>query len=231
MKIKFLGTGGAFDPQYGNSAALLQFQGKTLLIDAGFTIYGRLVALQLWQQPDYILLTHLHNDHCGSLANILLHRYYFGDESPTTILYPSEAFRQQVETFLEIQLKDPGKYVQFVPVSQLPGLQVLDTWGRHSAGFQSYSFIFEENQERLVYSGDLRQADFLFAHLQTLPLMPTTVFHDVTFQPGNEGHAHYTLLQPYQAAYQIFGYHCDPTASPPDNTIPLVYQQPDLLYG
>ncbi len=41
MKIKFIGTGGAFEPRYGNSAALLEFQHKTILIDAGFTVYGR----------------------------------------------------------------------------------------------------------------------------------------------------------------------------------------------
>jgi ribonuclease BN (tRNA processing enzyme) len=230
MKIKFIGTGGAFEPQYGNSAALLQFRGKTLLIDAGFTIYGSLVAHQGWQVPDYVLLTHLHNDHCGSLANLILHRHYFGGKATTAILYQSDAFRQQIETFLRLQLKDPGKYVEFVPVSDLPGLQVLDTYGRHAEGFQSYSFIFEEEGKRLVYSGDLRQADFLFAHLQTLPPMPTTVYHDIAFQEGNQGHAHYTQLQPYQAVYQVFGYHCDPGANPPDNTIPLVYHQPELLY-
>jgi ribonuclease BN (tRNA processing enzyme) len=230
MKIKFIGTGGAFEPQYGNSAALLRFQDKTLLIDAGFTVYGRLVELNLWQQPDYILLTHLHNDHCGSLANILLHRHYFGQRPRTTILYQSEGFRQQIETFLKIQLKDPEKYADFVPVSSLPGLQVLDTFGKHSADFQSYSFIFEENGERLVYSGDLHQTNFLFAHLQTLPKMPTTVLHDVTFHQENDGHTHYTLLQPHLAAYHIFGYHCDPNSSPADNTIPLVYHQPELMY-
>jgi ribonuclease BN (tRNA processing enzyme) len=230
MEIKFIGTGGAFEPQYGNSAALLRLGEKILLIDAGFTVYGRLLALNRWQQPDYILLTHLHNDHCGSLANILLHRYYFGEHGRTTILYQSAPFRQQIETFLAIQLKEPGKYADFVPVSEFGGLQVVDTYGRHSDDFQSYSFIFEEKQERLVYSGDLREADFLFTHLQTLPPMPTTVLHDITFHPGNEGHAHYSMLQPYQATYRIFGYHCDPTASPSDNTIPLVYHRPELMY-
>lgn len=230
MKIKFLGTGGAFEPQYGNAAALLEFQNKTLLLDAGFTVYGRLIALDLWQKPDYILLTHLHNDHCGSLANILLHRHYFGQKPTTTILYQSEDFRKQIEDLLVIQIKDPGKYADFLPVSELPGLQVLDTFGKHSEGFQSYSLIFEENNQRLVYSGDLRQADFLFAHLETLPSMPTTVFHDITFHPGNKGHAHYTQLQSYQHTYQVYGYHCDPTTSPADNTILLVYNQPELMY-
>lgn len=230
MNIKFIGTGGAFEPRYGNSAALLHFQNKALLIDAGFTVYGRLVELNRWKQVDYILLTHLHNDHCGSLANIILHRYHFEKGLRTSILYPSEAFRQQIQTFLAIQLKDTGKYVDFIPVGHLPGLQVLDTFGRHSDNFQSYSFIFEENGERLVYSGDLGQAEFLFAHLQTLPSMPTTVLHDITFHPQNVGHAHYSRLRPYQEAYRIYGYHCDPTTNPPDNTIPLVYHQPEFRF-
>lgn len=230
MKIKFIGTGGAFDPRYGNSAALLEIGNKTLLIDAGFTVYGRLMELGVWDKPDYILLTHLHNDHSGSLANILLHRHYFGTSRKTPILYPSEGFRQQVEAFLAIQLKAPQKYADFLPVSILPGLLVLDTFGRHSEGYQTYSFLFEEAGQRLVYSGDLRDADFLFAHLATLPALPTTVLHDVTFQPQNEGHAHYSHLQPYQASYRIYGYHCDPGTNPPDNPIPLVYHQPDLMY-
>ena len=230
MTIRFIGTGGAFHPQYGNSAALVEVGGKTLLIDAGFTVYGRLVELNAWEKPDYLLLTHLHNDHSGSLANILLHRHYFGSGQQTIILYPSESFRQQVEAFLAIQLKAPQKYAEFLPADTLPGLQILDTFGRHSEGYQSYSFLFEEAGQRLVYSGDLHDADYLFSHLASLSPMPTTVLHDLSFQPENGGHAHYSQLQPYLGTFRIFGYHCDPGANPPDNPVPLVYHQPDLMY-
>lgn len=230
MKIKFIGTGGAFEPEYYNAAAILQFQNKTILLDAGFTVYPRLLALNLLFSFDYILLTHLHNDHCGSLANILLHRYYDGNNSTPTIIYQTEAFRNQIQEFLIIQLKEPEKYAGFEHYSQIPGLSVLDTFNRHSENFQSYSFIFEESNERLVYSGDLRQADYLFAHLLTLPELPTTVFHDISFHPANAGHAHYTMLMPYQKTYKIYGYHCNPTKSPADNTVPLVYNQPEYLY-
>lgn len=231
MKLKFIGTGGAFEPDYYNSAAILTFQNKTFLIDAGFTVYSRLLALNLFSTIDYILITHLHNDHSGSLANILLHKYFYHQGQKFTILYQSEKFRKQLEEFLVIQLKDPAKYVNFAPLEKIRGLAALDTFGRHSEDFQTYSFIFEEDNERLVYSGDLRQADFLFAHLLTLPPCPTTVFHDITFNPENEGHAHFTKLQPYQPQYKIFGYHCNPTENPPENTIPLVANQPELVYS
>ena len=230
MEIKFLGTGGAFEPAYYNAAAILKLREKSFLIDAGFTVYPRLVQLNLLFSFDYILLTHLHNDHCGSLANILLHRYFYGDGRKTVILYQTEDFKTQMQEFLRIQLKDPDKYADFVACDTVSNLTILDTYGRHAENFQSYGLIWEEADKRLVYSGDLQQTDFLFAHLLPLPPMPTIIFHDISFNPENKGHTHYTRLQPYQSQYTIFGYHCDPTQSPADNTIPLVYNQPEYMF-
>ena len=231
MPIKFLGTGGAFEPTFGNSAAIVEFQGKNLLLDAGFTVYPKLVELNLWRKLDYILLTHLHNDHCGSLANILLHCFFYGQGKRPVILYQTEAFKQQILNFLNFQLKDATVYADFKPCSDIPGLTYLDTYNRHSAGFQTYSFILEEAGERMVYSGDLRDCQFLFDYLATLPERTTTVYHDISFNPENKGHAFYQDLRFFQRKYpSLFGYHCDPTQPPPDNTIPLVFHQPGLCY-
>ncbi len=230
MQLKFLGTGGTFEPAYGNSAAILKLPQANLLLDAGFTVYPKLSELSLWENLDYILLTHLHNDHCGSLANVLLHIFFYGNGRKPIILYPTEAFRQQLLTFLNIQLKEAEKYAEFRPITQVAGLSYLDTYNRHSANFQSYSFIYEEDGERLVYSGDLRDCHFLFDYVATLPPLSTTIYHDICFNPENKGHAFYTDLIPYQTAYNILGYHCDPTRQPADNTIPLVYYQPGLCY-
>src|SRR4030095_1587723 len=67
MLLQFLGTGGAFNPEYGNSAALIRCNGKSILIDCGFTVFAKLKEFNLFNQIDYILITHLHNDHTGSL--------------------------------------------------------------------------------------------------------------------------------------------------------------------
>ncbi|MDQ4139930.1 MAG: MBL fold metallo-hydrolase [Bacteroidota bacterium] len=230
MKIKFLGTGGAFEPGYGNSAAILEINQQSILIDAGFTVYPKLIELGLWEQLDYILLTHLHNDHCGSLANILLHTYFYANGRKPIILYQTEDFKNQIINFLNIQLKDADKYADFKPATTITGLSYLDTYNRHSENFQTYSFIFEEAGERLVYSGDLRDCQFLFNYLGTLPSLPTQVYHDIEFNPANKGHAFYADLMTYQAQYPILGYHCDPTQNPDDNTIPLVYEQSGLCY-
>ena len=230
MQIKFLGTGGAFDVDYGNSAAVVNFNGHNYLIDCGFMTYPALRKYNQIEQIDFILLTHLHNDHSGSLANLLLHYKIFGLEKKPVLLYPFGEYKIQVEEFLRIQVVEPDKYVKFKPLEEHDGVTYLDTMGCHAEGMQTFSYIFEDEQERLVYSGDLAKFEVLFDHLKELDEKKTTIFHDISFNEKNNGHAFYKKLLPYQEQYKIYGYHCDPTQNPSDNTIPLVAQQKELLF-
>lgn len=228
MQIKFLGTGGAFDTDYRNSAALLEFRDIHILIDCGFTVFPTLVEKDLVRKVEYILLTHLHNDHCGSLANLLLYKHIIEKSPRPVILYPSEQFRQQVYQFLQIQVKDPEKYVEFVPLEQVEGITPIDTYGQHAEGMQSYAYIFD-NDTRIVYSGDLGRPEGLFERLERLPEKRTCVFHDITFSADNTGHTYYKKLLPYMSGISMFGYHCDPTKSPDDNPIRLVFYEKALM--
>jgi glyoxylase-like metal-dependent hydrolase (beta-lactamase superfamily II) len=230
--LHFLGTGGAFDFAYGNSAALVGHRGQRLLLDCGFTVYPELARRDLTGAFGGILLTHLHCDHSGSLANLLLHRAHLQTGPPPTIWYASAPFLEDLVRLLTVQLKTPFKYADFQPLSGLAGVRSLDTFGRHSAGYKSFAYVFEDGDERLVYSGDLAEPDFLFAWLATLPpTRRTCVLHDITFAPdGGGGHTYYRALLPHFARYpELFGYHCDPTRNPPENPIPLVYDSPDWL--
>ena len=228
MQIKFLGTGGAFDVDYLNSAAKLHFRGKHILIDCGFTVFTTLVHKNLIARVDHIMLTHLHNDHCGSLATLLLYKSIIEKRPRPVILYPSEQFRQQLYTILEIQLKDPDKYAEFVPVEQFTGITAIDTFGQHSEDFQTYAYVFED-EYRIAYSGDLGKPEALFERLDKMPPLRTQVFHDITFNAENTGHTFYKKLLPYLTNYEVFGYHCDPTQNPLDNPVRLVFYEPDFM--
>ncbi|MBC5775623.1 ribonuclease Z [Pontibacter sp. KCTC 32443] len=228
MQIKFLGTGGAFDVDYLNSAALLKFRGINLLIDCGFTVFPTLVHKSLIAKVDHILLTHLHNDHCGSLPTLLLYKSIIEKSPRPVILYPSEQFKHELFAILEPQVKDPEKYAEFVPLEQFAGITAVDTFGQHSENFQTYAYIFE-NETRIAYSGDLGKPEALFERLDKMPAMRTCVFHDITFNAENTGHTFYKKLLPYIANYEIFGYHCDPTQNPSDNPIRLVVYEPGLM--
>jgi ribonuclease BN (tRNA processing enzyme) len=229
MKLTFLGTGGAFDVAYGNSAALVEFRNHTLLLDCGFTVYPTLRQYSLIDQVEYILLTHLHNDHIGSLATLLLHRRYFNPESRPIILYPDDDFRDEIFEFLRFQLQKPDKYVDFTPVSEFPGITAIDTFGLHADQLQTYAYLFEDTNQRLVFSGDLAKPETLFALLRGMPPKATTVFHDICFSEENVTHTYYKRLIPLSRDYKIYGYHCNPEESPQDNPFPLAYHQPEFM--
>src|SRR5882672_6404611 len=120
MQIQFIGTGGAFEPEYGNSSALVQCNGKTFLIDCGFTVYASLKKSDLFNKIDFILLTHLHNDHTGSLVNTLLHHYLLSNPGKKMkIVYPSNKFRRQTERYLSVALVEADQYVEWVSIRDL----------------------------------------------------------------------------------------------------------------
>lgn len=198
------------------------------MIDCGFTVFPTLVEKNLIQKVDHIILTHLHNDHCGSLANLLLYKNIVEKSPRPVILYPSEQFKQQLYQFLQIQVKDPDKYAEFVPLDQVEGIIPIDTYGQHAEGTQSYAYIFD-NGNRIVYSGDLSKPEVLFERLERLPEKRTCVFHDITFSPENTGHTYYKKLLPYMNGIEMFGYHCDAAQNPHDNPIRLVFYEKTLM--
>lgn len=232
MQIKFLGTGGAFDYESGNSAAWISFMGKNILLDCGNAVYRRLRETGLANKIDFILITHCHDDHVGSLASIILHHSYFIHPArKTNILVPSQAFQDHLREFIRFAIPDPDKYVTFTPISEFPGIEVIDTFGLHVKNMQSYGFIFESESELLVYSGDVGDPNVIFDALEKK--LPTTkkirVFHEMCFDKSDGVHVYYKNLFPRIKDYDIFGYHFDPREIPADNIIPPVASFPDLL--
>jgi glyoxylase-like metal-dependent hydrolase (beta-lactamase superfamily II) len=231
MEIRFLGTGGAFDYAYGNSAAWLTLGGRRLLIDCGNTVYGCLRQAHLADLIDHLMITHCHDDHVGSLCSTILHHKYFLQPSRKAhLLVPSWSFRDELYEFLRHGLIHPERYVSFSLIEELPGVRAIDTYGLHVTGMQSYGFVFEDEQEVVMYSGDLGDPEIIFHHAKPyLGQKPIRIFHELCFDRTDGIHTYYQDLIPKLATYPIWGYHADPSQNPVDNSIPLVAHQPSLL--
>ena len=229
MQIKFLGTGGAFDFEYGNSAAFLHFRGKRILLDCGNSVYRKLRKTGLADNIDYILITHLHDDHVGSLnTTVLHHKYLLSLPRKARILVPSQKFAEELKAFMDHGLRGPEDYAEFLPLETMPGITAIDTFGRHIPDMQTYGFIFEDEQEIVAYSGDLGDPNIIFDHLPQQDERPVRVFHEMSFV-RHDVHTYYRDLIPRLQDYQIYGYHLDPRQAPRDNTVPLLAEYPDLL--
>ncbi len=73
MKLKFLGIGAGFYPTYYNTSAYFIVDNNLILIDCGETVYKRLLdSIDIHSVDNiYVLITHLHADHVGSLPSLI----------------------------------------------------------------------------------------------------------------------------------------------------------------
>ncbi len=226
--IQFVGTGGAFDVAQGNSAAIVRWQDKNILIDCGYTVYTALRAKNLVDTLDAVLITHLHDDHAGSLSTLLYHRYFFTPDRPLTLLYPDDAFRDVLLQYLHYAMQDASRYCNLDLLASITGADYIDTFGLHVPEMYTYAYTFGEGANGIAYSGDLGDGNFLFKYLEQMPGAPTTVFHDTAFF-DTKVHAHYSVVQQHMANFTIYGYHHDHTMKPKDCTLKLVGESKELL--
>ena len=228
--IKFVGTGGAFDTRLTNSSAIVFHQKRHLLIDCGHSVFPRLVETGAINLIDGVLITHLHDDHVGSLSSLILFLDLALQRGPTKVYVPNPEFQSQLRSMLSHSLGEVEVRVDFRPIEELTGVVAIDTFGRHVPWMQTWAFAFTDGDRSIVYSGDNGDAIFLDREIQRLNLPSPTLFHEVFFLFRMQAHAYYHDLMGLMPKYPIYGYHCDHLKAPGDNTLPLVGNFPELNF-
>lgn len=227
MEIKFLGTGGAFDYTKGTSAATVRTSEGSFLIDCGPSIYEALCENNLVEQIDFLLLTHLHADHIGSLGTMLAH-FERSTGSKVKILYPTETFKESL-----VQLLTVTFVAHHVELIKLDGhsdkIGYIDTTSQHVKNMPTFAYYFTEGDELIYYSGDLGVLDTTVKFLKSRSEKNIHVFQDINPKEGR-AHVHYKEASERLAGYEAYGYHCDKVTMPADNTLPLVEDYPELNY-
>ena len=231
MKISFLGTGGAFDVALGNSAALVDCAGTRFLVDCGHSVFPRLVERGLVEDFDVVLITHLHDDHVGSLSTLVYYATIVLQRPQLRIVVPSAAFEADLRAFLAFSQYDLDKRVRFEPIADFPQVRAIDTYGSHVPGMATWGYAFEEGAHRMAYSGDTGQPALMFDALDAWGWQGALVFHEVIFIPGIASHSYYKDVEAYTDRYAVYGYHCDVAYAPADLQLPLVAQHPDWELG
>lgn len=224
MQIKFLGTGGAFDWQYGTSAATVQTNNKLFLIDCGRSVFPRLMEHELIEKFDYLVLTHLHGDHVGSIFEVLCQRSLLGKETP--IIVPDEAFGKDIKSLLDMLHYSRNQDV-FIPINDVSEIGRIDTYGQHVADMRNYAYYFSEDDELIYYSGDIGRIETAVDFLASRKESKIRVFHDA-LHIEYPSHTHYKIVNEALKDYETYLYHCSPEKIPDDNTMPLVVEIPEL---
>lgn len=197
--LKFIGSGNAFNTELGNNSAYIKHENKLFMIDCGSTTFDRMRKLNLLNGIDeiYVLLTHLHPDHVGSLGDLIFYSYYsMGKlgEPCLTVLSPedlavSSLLNRMGVTTAHYNLDEFNcyKYIEkddfkiFIDAKKVPHVDELS----------SYGYIFEYDNSSYYYSGDSNE---IFGNvLSNLRKGMFDYFYQDTCKADYEGNVHLSL--------------------------------------
>ncbi|MBI1185373.1 MBL fold metallo-hydrolase [bacterium] len=224
--IKFLGVGGVFNPEWGNASALLNIRHQTIMLDCGFTVYPTLCRYNLTHSIDYVLISHLHNDHVGSLSNLIYHQALV-DKKKTKLLTASREFEKTLAAYLSFSIPQLHTFVDFVPLSEFPEITAFNTFGLHVPDLQTFAFQIKTDQNSLIYSGDLADVHFVLREIN--PSKDDLIFHEAEYFAHAKAHSFYRHLQEVMEGRKVFIYHNNPLQKPADCTLPLVAETNEFL--
>lgn len=168
--INFLGIGSAFNTELGNNSAYIKKDTCIVLFDCGNTVFGRLRSLNLLNDASelYIIITHTHPDHIGSLGELVLYSHYIRSLTPK-ILFPDKKL-------IDIILGSMGVRSDFYEVLNSKNTIINnDTFGidisflrsSHVDLIPSYGILLKLDNSTLYYSGDSNSiSDFVLEDLE-----------------------------------------------------------------
>ena len=192
MKLRFLGIGAAYYPPFGSTSAYFVAQGHFYLIDCGETVFST-----IWNNNDlnecddiYVLITHLHADHIGSLGSFISYCVNILKKT-VTLITPDKT----ISTILSLTGLQKDSYVlQDSFVSCFPGnIKIVPHAVLHDTSMQCYGYMLSDGEEWIYYGGDCYgiPTDIL------LGLQDGTIkraYQEVTYERGDHG-GHSSLEQ------------------------------------
>ncbi len=156
--ISFIGIGSAFNTQLGNTSAFIKKKDSLLLIDSGGTVFHRLRELNILEglKKIYIIITHTHPDHVGSLGEVIFYSYYILRHKPT-IFFPNEelmkSFLTSIGVSQEMYLLESSSKVGFAD-ENLGEISVEFLPVSHVKTIPAYGFVMRQIEGVFYYSGD-----------------------------------------------------------------------------
>ena len=171
MELQFLGRGGAFFPQEDNTSAFFIEDKKLCLIDCGETVFRKILMTGLLEreciEEVFILLTHTHGDHAGSLGSLVYFCNYGLPGRPAikvNIIADRRIWLKVLENldsslcpFELYKLTDAdGINGKFKAFSELRFIRT-----KHQGDEPAFCIEFETSRGKVFYSGDTRDLAFI----------------------------------------------------------------------
>jgi len=199
MKVQVIGSGGAFDTHRTNSSFLIN---DRILVDCGYNVFPKLKQLEK-DDPDFIknidciVITHMDDDHMGSLKSLLYYRYFMLGES--TDIYCSADVKQyllRVNREKKSSIEVDANIVSINDIEYSQNVLHLNfRVVRAIHHIPTFGVIFYTSEKMIAISGDT-QANFRFEEKikeirGVFPGQKSLIFHDFSLwdAPSRQVHA------------------------------------------
>lgn len=142
--LKFLGSDSGFG--INNNSAYIEEKGKLTIIDCGFTVFTQIKKkfdLNKYKEIN-IIITHLHNDHAGSLSQLILYSYFIFNKKVNVISMCSK-----IKEYLDITGTPEDAYTLY---NEFENVEFIRT--EHTRYLDSYGFKLCVNGKKIIYTGD-----------------------------------------------------------------------------
>jgi len=152
MELNFLGKGSAYNPVMKNTSAYFIYDNNFFLLDCGESVFEQIhdfIELRDCEQI-YVLITHLHADHIGSLGSMISYCRYVLDRR-IHIIHPDTSVIELL-TLLGIN-KENYIYQSELP-ADLKDIKVKAIAVDHVPDMSCFGFLITVGIETIYYSGD-----------------------------------------------------------------------------
>ena len=156
--LTFIGNDSGFGEK--NNSAYFEKNNNLFLIDCGSTFFN-----EIKNKFDFksfkninIIITHLHNDHAGSLSQFILYMWFIFKKKVNVI---SNCIH--IKEYLEITGTPPESYVI---KDKLDNLKFIKT--KHTDFLDAYGFILNIDNKKILYTGDTVNLDSFMPYLNTI---------------------------------------------------------------
>ena len=156
--LNFLGKDSGFGEN--NNSAYVEENNNLYIIDCGFTVFNKLKKNFDFKKYTSInvIITHLHNDHAGSLSQLILYLWFVMNIKTNIVCKCS-----RIKQYLDITGTIPQSYNL---IDSLENLEFIKT--THTPYLDSYGFKLKINNRNIIYTGDTNTIEPFIPYLENI---------------------------------------------------------------
>ena len=170
MEINFLGIGSAWNINEDNTSAYIKKDSKMILIDCGESIARKIIKEDLLSDVRelYILISHTHSDHIGSIGTLLFYSTYNKKILNRIVLPDDEEYVNNLKEYLRlIEISSEIEYVDSSFLKKEFNLKVFDFLkATHVKNLPCYCFLLEDNENLIYYSADNSNIEYIKKYIK-----------------------------------------------------------------